>query len=263
MKIKNAIIILGPGKSGTTLLNDILALHPDLFWISTYLNKYPQYPWLSILNNFQAINRLEKYTRDKRKFPRPAESFPFWSHYIKEFRFNPKIFNSREVKASQEAVRVTGRFQKGYRFITKLTGPSRWRFLKEIFEGPYIIWLDRDPKAVITSFYSSKWKYKDHPKAFKNKGRTELIKEYSSYYNKLKKDKENLNRFRYKEIYYEDLVENPEFFFKDLCEFLDLEYPKGFRRKVSTWGILKNTNKKYQEIFTLEEIALMEKLLAD
>ena len=32
MKIKDAIIIMGFGKSGTTLHNDILPMHPSLFY---------------------------------------------------------------------------------------------------------------------------------------------------------------------------------------------------------------------------------------
>ncbi|PKD21128.1 hypothetical protein APR41_11985 [Salegentibacter salinarum] len=262
MKIKDAIIILGPGKSGTTLLNDILALHQDLFWVSTYLNKYPNHPWLSLLNNFQTIGVIEKFTRSRQKFPRPAESFPFWAHYIRNFRFNPKNFNEQDILNAQDAVKKINRYQIGERFITKLTGPSRWRFLEEIFDNPYIIWLDRDPKAVIASFYSYKWKYKNQPEIFKKKEKAELIKEYVTYYNNLQIDKVNLRRFRYCEVYYEDLVDNPAVFLAKLCNFLELEYSKSFKQKVNTWGILKKTNSKYQKIFTPQEISLIENLLS-
>ena len=85
LKINNAIIILGPGRSGTTLLSNLLSLYSGFYWISGYNNKFPAFPSLSILNNFLKCHYIEKYTRDKKKFPRPAEAYDFLKYYIPNF----------------------------------------------------------------------------------------------------------------------------------------------------------------------------------
>ena len=59
MKIDNAILIHGPGRSGTTLLNSILALHKDLSWISGYTNRYPEKLWLTYFNRLQRNEAFE------------------------------------------------------------------------------------------------------------------------------------------------------------------------------------------------------------
>ena len=262
-KIKNAVIIHGPGKSGTTLFNDILSLHKDLYWISSYLNKHPDKPYLALLNNIKRVNLLERLTRNRKKYPRPVESFLFWSHYISNFHRNTAEFNVLEIDKAIKAARKIAKFQGGKRLIIKLTGPARLEFLEEIFEEPSILWIDRDPRAVIASFYTNKWRYKNRKKEFQEKPKIDLIEEYASYYNWINKEKESLKKFRFKKLNYESLTEDPSSFFREVCSFLDLEYNKNFERIVENWNIKKNTNEKYIQIFNKEEIDFMEqKLLA-
>lgn len=260
-RIKNAVIIHGPGKSGTTLFNDILSLHNDLYWISSYLNKYPDKPYLAFLNNVKKIAFLEKFTRNKKKFPRPVESFLFWSHFITNFHRNDADFKHLEIKEAIRAAKRIGQFQTGKRLVIKLTGPARLEFLEEIFEDPFILWIDRDPRAIIASFYSNKWKYKNREKDFLNRTKTELIEEYATYYKWIDKEKESLKKFRFKKVSYEFLTDNPTQFFKEVCEFLNLEFDKSFQELIKSWHIKKLTNEKYLRIFNQKELDFMEKQL--
>lgn len=261
MKIKDAVIIHGPGKSGTTLLNDILALHPDLFWISTYVNRHPQFTGLSFLNNIQSIELLERYSRNIKKIARPAEPFQFFSYYIRDFRFNLSTFDSNEIMKLQQALTTVGEFQKGERFITKITGPSRTDFLEQIFEDPFVIWIDREPKAIIASYFKYKWRYKTRQDEFAAKSKKDLIKEYTEYYNWIKTEKDRLKKFRFKRVTYEDLVENPNEFFENLCMFLNLDYTSGFQKTIDSWDIRNNTNEQYKNLFNEQEIDYLNSLL--
>lgn len=261
MKLKNSIIIHGPGKSGTTLLNDILALHPDLYWISTYLNRYPGLSLLSILNNLHTSRIVENYSRSKRKFPRPAEAFHFFSHYIHDFRLNRSSFDPVEIKSLQQALHRIGNFQKGERLISKITGPSRADFLEQVFENPYVIWIDREPKSIIASYFKYKWRYKDREEQFAAKPKKDLIKEYTDYYHWIKKEKERLRHFRFKKVSYEAFIEDPNGFFQDLCLFLDLDYSSSFQKTVLSWNIRKNTNEQYKKFFNEEELEYLNSLL--
>lgn len=261
-KIKNAVIIHGPGKSGTTLFNDILSLHKDLYWISSYLNKHPDKPYLALMNNIKRVGFLERLSRNRKKYPRPVESFLFWSYYINNFHRNDVDFKPQEIRKAIKAVKKVGRFQTGKRLVIKLTGPARLEFLEEIFEDPYILWIDRDPRAIIASFYSNKWKYKNREKEFLKKSKSDLIEEYSSYYKWIDKEKDILKKFRFKKVNYETLTEDPVIFFKEVCEFLELEYDHSFEKLVKSWEIKKDTNEKFLKLFNKEELDQMEKKLS-
>ncbi|MEE2771244.1 MAG: sulfotransferase [Bacteroidota bacterium] len=262
MKIKNAVIILGPGKSGTTLFNDILSLHKDLYWISSYLNKHPNKTYLALLNNFKRVKFLELLSRNRKKYPRPVESFLFWSYYIHNFHRNPNQFEPEEIRKVIGAVKDIERFQTGRRLVIKLTGPSRIAFLEEVFEDPYILWIDRDPRAIIASFYSNKWKYKNREKEFIKKSKSDLIEEYATYYNWIDKEKEILKKFRFKKVNYESLTNNPIIFFKEVCEFLELEYDQRFEKLVKSWNIKKDKNEKFRKLFNKDELHFMDEKLS-
>lgn len=261
MEIKDSIIIHGPGKSGTTLLNDILALHPQLFWISTYTNKLPALPVLSILNNFQSIPWIEKKTRGKQNFPRPAEPFNYFSHHITDFRLNLSSFKPEEKMNLIHSLNQVSALQKGERLITKITGPSRSDFLNEIFGSPYVIWIDRDPKSIIASYFKYKWRYKNKLEEFSTKPKKELIREYADYYNWIKKEKDQLKKFKFKRVTYEALIHDPLNFFRELCHFLDLDYPRSFQKTILSWNIRKNTNQQFTEFFNDEEIQYLNSLI--
>lgn len=66
-KISNAIILRGPGIGGNTLINNILFLHKDLYWVSGsgYLNNFPNQTGLPIHNNIQRIKYFENLNRIK------------------------------------------------------------------------------------------------------------------------------------------------------------------------------------------------------
>ena len=166
-KIKNAVIIHGPGRSGTTLLSNMLSLHREFYWISGYLNKFPHLPILTLANNLQFLKYFEEFSRAKKKFPRPAEAYNFWTYYFPDFNTidgTPKI---DEVQSALKTLHKMDQFSMGHRFITKLTGYSRFNYLESLFENPTVLWIDRNPESVVMSFYKQKWGYKSKPEQFK------------------------------------------------------------------------------------------------
>ncbi len=262
MKIKNAIIILGPGKSGSTLFNHIFSLHPDLFWISTYVNKFPGLPELTLFNNIYCIPKLEKLTRQQSNFPRPAEAFFFWTKHIRTF-WSDKPVSTEQAESLKKALNKIKKFQSGHRLLIKLTGPTPPKLINSIFEDPHIIWLNRDPRAIIASYYANKWLYKKRPDVFSSKSNLELIKEYAESYKKSQLHKEKFRDFKFLEVSYEGLTNNPTTFFKKICEFTVLSYPSSFHSIITCWDIQTSNNLKYQKLFTPAEIAYMDEVLQE
>ena len=55
-KISDAVVLHGPGRSGTTLFSRILSTHSAFAWISGYVNRFPGYPVLSVFNRVMEID---------------------------------------------------------------------------------------------------------------------------------------------------------------------------------------------------------------
>ncbi|GAA4316294.1 hypothetical protein GCM10023115_25630 [Pontixanthobacter gangjinensis] len=259
-KIKNAIIIHGPGKSGTTLINNILGTHKDLYWISTYLNKFPKIPALSLFNGLTQNNLIGEKIRRLDKSPKPAEAYNFWSTYLKDFRFNDSKFSKTDIQNTAKVINKIKHFQNRNRFLTKITGPSRYNFIDELFEEPYIVWLDRDPRAIISSYFTSNWRYKNSNSP-SGKSRKEVIKEYVEYYKWLHIEKECLKEFNFRLFNYEHLVNEPKEFFEDLCEFLKLERDNSFFQSIEDWKLDRSKNEKFRKVFSKKELMYIEELL--
>lgn len=56
----------GPGRSGTTLLYNLLALDPDAAWISGWNDRLPGFPPFSFLSRMQSSPSVERWTRNRR-----------------------------------------------------------------------------------------------------------------------------------------------------------------------------------------------------
>lgn len=262
-KIKNAIIIHGPGRSGTTLLSSILSLHEDLGWISGYVNKYPKLTFLSIFNRLQNILWFEKWNRGKRRFPRPSEAYNFWLYYIPGF--NDPLISDMNSEIAEKLIRAIDKimtYSHKKRFITKITGNSRVNSIEAIFDDPIIIWIDRDPKAVIMSYYKLKWRYRNDLERFDKIPKKELLKEYVDFYNGFQKEKEKLEKYRMLNLKYENLIGERTKVFKEICEFTGLTYSKRFESIINSWDIKKGSNLAYKRYLNEEEEQYLDNLLA-
>lgn len=265
-KIKDAIIIHGPGRSGTTLLYNVLAMHPDLAWISGYVNHFPDIPILSVLNRLQNIEFFEQFSRGRRKWPRPAEAYGFWNFFFPDFSLMENGTSTKErklaVKFCIKTINSIVKFQGKKRFIAKLTGTSRASILDLLFENPFLIYINRDPRAVVASYFKQRWGYKDNLEKFEATDTLLLISEYVERYRKNIEQISDLAKFRYKYVSYEDLIANKTRVIENLLQFLGLddENPQ-FNRLLESIYIDKKTNEAWKQMFSSEATLFLESQL--
>lgn len=259
----NSIIIHGPGRSGTTLLSNILSLHPSFFYISSYHNRLPGNALISIVNVVNDIKLIEKYSRGKRYWPRPSEAYNFWNYYFPGFSEDcvASIDSSNIIKL-KTFVKLGCFLTRKENFITKITGASRSDVLKHVF-NPIIIYIDRDPRAVVYSYYQQKWKYKKTLDVFKNKSQENLIREYCDYYLNLFRQKTDFKKFKFVQVFYEDLVLNPQTFFDRLLDRIGIQNDQRFIELIDTWDIKKGTNEKWERSLSSKSIDIMNKELTE
>jgi len=266
-KIKDAIFIYGPGRSGTTLLYNILALYPGLSWISGYVNRFPNLHHLSFLNKIQHFHKVEKFSRNLKKWPRPSECYNFWYYYFPSFSM-PKTHKEKNLNDNLVSCvnSINGILKQhgGKRFITKLTGDHDLTKLEQIFVEPKIIYINRDPRAVVMSYFRRKWTFHGKVGPLGESNLKDLLRQYAQQYIYIyyasAKILPKLNSITVK---YEDLIRAPEKFFHNLLEFVDLEFSAKFKRTLLSWELEKKTNLKWKSELSVENCQYLEALLSD
>ena len=101
------LIVIGPGRSGSTVISEVLFAHEDLAWPSNYLETFPGLPALDGLRRV-FDNRMwrvlgERGQLNRTQFlntliPWPAEAYPFWERLTR-----PEIDFARSFLLDQRA----------------------------------------------------------------------------------------------------------------------------------------------------------------
>ena len=266
-KIDNAIILNGPGRSGTTLISQILSYHDDLGWVSSWNNAFPNQSFLAILNRPYSAKLFGIDWHKIKKSPKPSEAYDYWKHFFGHFNNsnqNPQertkdIFTNAPLVASK----INGilKWQGKPRFITKITGPARKEYLDAIFEDYKLVWIERDPRVVVSSYIKQKWFYKDKPEEFANLTEEEKISFYCSYYLKLRKESKKYDDSIL--VRYEDLTRDTVGFFKKLCADLNLPYTSRFAQIVENWQMKEVGWDFYKEKYSAKGVEQMNNLLSE
>ncbi len=267
-KLKSPIFILGSGRSGTSLLWNILRNHPNIYCIpgETHLFSLESNPYIEELKIFQSTHDIENLT------------FTIISSIL--FGHECTALFAREKKFPKEVVEIYHElqdfilavdFQEKYKifnicisYITQKENKKRWleKTPNNIFSLPQIlsiypdakfVEIYRDPRAIFYSWKNAKQEY------FKKTNIIECIKKWNTTFEYSKKYVQELPNQFYK-IKYEDLLENLKVELINLCKFLNEDFYQSLLNTTiksrTTWKdkLIKNelllidlTTKKYRE----------------
>lgn len=163
-EIDRPIFFIGMPRSGTTVIFEYFSEHPWLGWLSNYSLRFPRTPAWNVLlrltetqfwrlrgknRQYEPIHLLNRYS------PKPQEGYPFWKEYCGEkflwdFHLKGSMENPKKARL-RKVIALTLQYQGRRRFVTKLTGQPRVRYLNEVFHGAIFIHLIRDGRAVVQS----------------------------------------------------------------------------------------------------------------
>lgn len=148
------VFIVGAGRSGSTLLMELLAEHRSISWLSPISHRWPDRTRLHRtaleLAGAPLVGRWVKG-----RFG-PREAYNFWESYSPGFRRPHRDLVAGDVTESRRAAlraaidesRTPGRPT----LVAKLTGWPRIGFLREIFPEARFVHLVRDGRAVAASY---------------------------------------------------------------------------------------------------------------
>src|SRR4051812_1590296 len=264
--LQKPIILFGSGRSGTTIISEVLFQHEDLAWHSNYQELFPGFPQINYLRRlfdnkwwrlvkFWNFIGVSKNTRQKRSMQllnlvlfNPIERYHFWERIT-----GPRIDFSRgfllDTRATEEERRYIRSFlaqqvkyQERKRLIMKFTGPARLEYLSSIFPDAFFVNVVREPIATVRSWLEVGF--------WQTKGINRLwwIGAYSpkeeAEAERLKNDPALITAFQYKKLmettayeieklglqvyesHYEDFVKDPHTFIYKLMEYMQLPASK-------------------------------------
>lgn len=279
MDIVKPVFIVGVGRSGSTIFHKIFARHPNLAWLSGYLDRYPTKP---------QINKFLMNVIDwpiipivmKRNYP--EECYSFWEYYCKGFRTPCRDLTSNDVtiKAKTEIRKVLAGLltPRRNRLLLKITGWPRIGYLNEIFDNAKFIHIIRDGRAAVNSMINEPWwwgwrgpenwrwgrltveqedEWEKHNKSFLALAAIE----WKIILNALEKSRKYIKPNQLMEIKYENLCENTVDVFKKVVDFSDLKWSDSFENVVQSYQ-LKVKNYKWQEQLTKKQQEILEKVLS-
>jgi len=171
--IDRPLFIIGSGRSGTTVLYNLLAGHPQLCWFSNLSDRYPRVPLLPVAHRLLDVPLLGERIRQNiiasnRGFPniRPVEAERIYHRHC-------GFIENRESTLADRDAAVEARFRAQIekhlcgtgrpRFMTKQTANNqRIAVMMAMFPDARVVHIIRDGRAVASSLYHVRW-WRDIP----------------------------------------------------------------------------------------------------
>jgi hypothetical protein len=253
--LEKPIIIFGTGRSGTTVISELIFQHEDLAWHSNYQELFPKYAGINYMRRL-FDNKLWRIigmnTQNNRTFSnymlfRPIERYDFWEavtgdriDFSRSFLLNEKATDEEREKIRTFFAKIV-KYQNRKRLAIKITGPARMEYLMSIFPDAQFVNIMRDPVATIRSWMEIYWNEQITNQLWWQGAYTtdelKKAKELSSnkflfaafQYKKLMETTEQEIEKMHPDIYnayYEDFVKDPKAFIGKMKEFLHLRPSK-------------------------------------
>ena len=267
MVIEKPIFIIGSGRSGTSVLYNLLSTHPELGWFSNYSAKFYNLTPLPLLHRILDLPLLGSVAKqgivsNNRYSIKPSEAGRIYHDYCgfeSAIKSTEDDLNPEAEQKLKAAIRRHLRLSGKKRFLNKQTANTqRIRLIDTMFPDAQYIHIIRDGRAVANSMFNVSWWndtdiwWLDGMKAaeWEKQGKPAIELCGLHWMRDVKEILENKYLFgeRYIELKYEDFIQDVHGTMKEITDFCGLGYENGFTKLLPT--SLPNMNQKWKENLT-------------
>lgn len=274
-RLASPVIFVGPGRSGSTIISEIILAHESLAWPSNHQEYFPRTALVNLLrplfdNRFWRVIG-EKDQLNKTRFlnsllPLPAEAFPFWESltrpgidFSRGFLLDQVADELEKCRIRKAVARIVA-WQGKQRFSMKITGPGRIGYLQSIFPDARFVNVVRDPVATVRSLLAVPfWKELGMHRLWWTGAYSE---EEIARFENLKSDPIAATAFQVAKVMkttlaeaqscdanlltvsYEGFVSNPAATIENICSFLDLSVSATLREKLRQTAVHDRNQRK-------------------
>lgn len=282
MENRKPIIVIGAGRTGSTIYHHMFSQHPDLAWLpGAICQRFPNRPELLRLC-MKAIDWPAAGDIVRNKL-RPGECYPFWDHYYKGFSTPCRdlVGSDATNKVRKDIQETMSKLltEKRNRWLIKITGWPRIGFLSEIFEDAKFIHVMRDGRAVANSlidvYFWRGWRgpenwtwgqlspdQKEEWYRYDQSFVALAAIQWKLLMDATEKAKSHVEEDRFLEVKYEHLCADPIKTFREAVEFAELEWSTEFERNLQKFRV-RNNNDKFRRDLTTRQQKILEDILGD
>lgn len=275
------VFIIGAGRSGSSVLHELIGYHPRVSWMSSLCETFPLRP--EVNRRVLAAMQLPLLGRLLRRRYEPYECYRFFDVAYPGFgtpfrdltASDVTVAAARSIKTRVSALSPSSRDV----LIVKLTGWPRTTFLAELFPEARFVHLVRDGRAVAASLLRviwwhgwrgpANWRFGPLPDEYerewalhRNSFPALAAIEWKLVLDALDKSRDCLAPGRLIEIRYEDLCAEPEAVLSRVLAHCGLEWSDRLASALRR-DPLVNRNDKWRAELGPEHAAVVEEVLQD
>ena len=273
------ILIIGTGRCGSTIVYSLLAMHPELAWIPSWMNVLPGLPIVSAVNRLWDLPGTDRY-RDASFFPKPVEPNRVFEHHVDNYY--SEVLDADVVDSTRAwlvpLLDKLCRYQGRGRFLSKMVGrPVKVSLLSELFPGAFFIYLVRDVKPTLASFMQvdfykrierlEHWKWEPIPEVYweyyeSTDRAAEVGAAIQHLLTKAAVEKQILDQPSSSRmtLAYRDFVEDPVGSVRTVAERAGLSFGDDLARRLGMRNVRKGNDDKWRRYFSEAQVRNIDRL---
>ena len=280
------VFVIGTGRCGSTLVQELLCRHPDIGFMTNLEDRIRFLPAAAGRFNNQLYRRVApSLTRKGRPRYAPSEGYRALTREV-----SPMVAESfRDLLDSDAMPWVAERFHAFFTerarrqakpvFLHKYTGWPRTGFVREVFPEARFIHVVRDGRSVVASALRTSW-WKGHlgpehwqwgplPSAYaaewEASGRSFPVLAAQCW--KILMDaytaaRELVPQDRWLDVRFEDVLADPEERFKEMLSFMELDEDPGLHATLARITLSPERQHQYRRLLDPTNLAMVERSLA-
>lgn len=279
--VEKPIIIVGTGRCGSTIFQQVVCEHPKIAWLSATFDYYASNPainrWLLGIADLPVVG---SYLRSQKAL-RPWEPYPIWEQNCPGFKEPHRDLRADDVtpvvKKNMRRAADALITQQRDRLLIKITGWPRIGLLQEIFPDAKFIHIVRDGRAVVNSLLNVDWwtgwggpdtwrwgtltpaqraQWEGYDRSFVALASIE----WNILMDAMARARHYAAPENYLEIRYEDFCENTVGLTREVMDFCELDWSPPLEKAVSKYHI-HNNNYKWQKDLTPAQQEIMNDIM--